>query len=240
MRTSLAASTPEAPLSSPKELLDGSVALDESNAKVVDAPTLETPDDSPANDEREDSSGCACAVSILPSCEEDGVNEETSEAGEREDVEDVQQEFAAASPTTTIIEKFAEKNGVPPLIVWNAFKEEITKAADKIEKSTGIFSSIEEAMDTVFDKIGDETEDAIYTQVNKFNGSAFQVVNQVNQTVDEVIDMAASHAAHIIASPESLNPTINGDVEYDQESEGEGMEISLAYNIGDTRTLAEI
>ena len=135
---------------------------------------------------------------------------------------------------------FAEKNGVPPLIVWNAFKEEITKAADKIEKSTGIFSSIEEAMDTVFDKIGDETEDAIYTQVNKFNGSAFQVVNQVNQTVDEVIDMAASHAAHIIASPKSLNPLINEYVEYDQESEGEGMEISLANRIGDTRTLAEI
>ena len=328
------------PTGTPSPKLDGSDALEALNGKVVDAPTLETPDDSPANDEREDSPGCACAVSVQPSCEEDGVNEETSEAGEREDVEDVQQEFAAASPTTTIIEKFAEKNGVPPLIVWNAFKEEITKAADKIEKSTGIFSSIEEAMDTVFDKIGDETEDAIYTQVNKFNGSAFQVVNQ---TADEVIDagedpnlisttlsrtktankllksvdqiskngglsltgpipgvtenalffketadssrlhaellsnlekaatlmrhgkatrfrslaedgkptdtsldmddandMAASHAAHIIASPESLNPTINGDVEYDQESEGEGMEISLAYNIGDTRTLAEI
>ena len=33
------------------------------NGKVVDAPTLETPDDSPANDEREDS----CAVSVQPS-----------------------------------------------------------------------------------------------------------------------------------------------------------------------------
>ena len=268
--------------------------------KVVDAPTLETPDDSPANDEREDSSGCACAVSVLPSCEEDGVNEETSEAGEREDVEDVQQEFAAASPTTTTIAMIAEKNGIPILrglsgiekiaeellIDLNAFNEETTKATDKIEKSTGIFSamdtvfsSIEEAMDTVFDNIGEETEDAIYTQVNKFNGSASQVVNQ---TVDELIDaggdlslistalsrtktanklqkcaedgkptdtsldmddandMAASHAAHTIASPESLNPLINGDVEYDQESEGEGMEISLNHNIGDTRTLAEI
>lgn len=232
--------------------------LEALNGKVVDAPTLETPDDSPANDEREDSSGCACAVSILPSCEEDGVNEETSEAGEREDVEGVQQEFAAASPTTTTIAMIAEKNGIPILrglsgiekiaeellIDLNAFNEETTKATDKIEKSTGIFSamdtvfsSIEEAMDTVFDNIGEETEDAIYTQVNKFNGSAFQVVNQ---TVDEVIDMAASHAAHIIASPKSLNPLINEYVEYDQESEGEGMEISLANRIGDTRTLAEI
>ena len=43
-------------MSSPKELLDGSVALDESNAKVVDAPTLESIDDSSANDEAEDSS----------------------------------------------------------------------------------------------------------------------------------------------------------------------------------------
>ena len=270
--------------------------LEALNGKVVDAPTLETPDDSPANDEREDSSGCACAVSVLPSCEEDGVDEETSEAGEREGVE----EFAAASPTTTTIAMIAEKNGIPILrglsgiekiaeellIDLNAFNEETAKATDKIEKSTGIFSamdtvfsSIEEAMDTVFDNIGEETEDAIYTQVNKFNGSASQVVNQ---TVDELIDaggdlslistalsrtktanklqkcaedgkptdtslemddtndMAANHAAHIIASPESLNPLINGDVEYDQESEGEGMEISLANNIGDTRTLAEI
>lgn len=92
-------------------------------------------------------------------------------------------------------------------------------------------------MDTVFDNIGEETEDAIYTQVNNFNGLAFQVVNQ---TIDEVIDMAASHAAHTIASPKSLNPLINEYVEYDQESEGEGMEISLANRIGDTRTLAEI
>ena len=48
--------TPEAPSSSPKELPDGSDALDESNAKVVDAPTLESTDDSSANDEADDSS----------------------------------------------------------------------------------------------------------------------------------------------------------------------------------------
>ena len=46
----------ETPLSSPNELLDGSDALDASNAKVVDAPTLESNDDSSANDGHEDSS----------------------------------------------------------------------------------------------------------------------------------------------------------------------------------------
>ena len=259
-----------------------------------------------------------------------GANEETTETGDRKVF--FKKESAAASPTMAIIDKIAEKNDVlilrglsgfekiteeygdPLLIAAKSFSEETTKVAKKIEKSTGIFSSIEKATDAAFESYlgedAEDLEDIIYTEVNKFNGSASQVVNQ---TVDDLVDagedlslitnalcrtktankllkcvdhqisknggltltgptrcrslkwwvdphwthtlpkladtslhmddandMAASHAAHTIASPKSLNPLVDGDVEYDQESEGEGMEISLTEKIGDTRTLAEI
>ena len=262
-----------------------------------------------------------------------GVNEEITETGDRKEGRRFfEEESTAASPTMAIIDKIAEKNDVlilrglsgfekiteeygdPLLIAAKFFSEETTKAAKKIEKSTGIFSSIEKATDAAFENYrgedAEDIEDIIYTEVNKFNGSASQVVNQ---TVDDLVDagedlslitnalcrtktankllkcvdhqisknggltltgptrcrslkwwvdphwthtlpkladtslhmndandMAASLAAHTIASPKSLNPLVDGDVEYDQESEGEGMEISLTEKIGDTRTLAEI
>ena len=38
----------------------------------------------------------------------------------------------------------------------------------------------------------------------------------------------------------SLNALIKGEVDYDQENEGEGMEVSLDNRVGNSRTVAEI
>ena len=116
--------TPEAPSSSPKELLDGSDALDESNAKVVDAPTLELTDDSSANDEAED---------------EDSSNDEDKKIAEKDvntDVEDIKniivdgKDEKAVNGDTFHVITMAESSGIE-VKANNDEKEENNESAEE-------------------------------------------------------------------------------------------------------------
>ena len=80
-------------------------------------------------------------------------------------------------------------------------------------------------------------DDEMPTQLNKLSESVSNGLTAVYVSVGEdlsLIDIALSEAA------KSLSALIKGEVYYDQENEGEGMEISLDNRVGNSRTVAEI
>ena len=88
--------------------------------------------------------------------------------------------------------------------------------------------------------------DEVSTQLNKLNES-FSLVR--NQTVNGLTAAYARAGEDLslmgIALSQtnvakSLNALIKGEVDYDQENEGEGMEVSLDNRVGNSRTVAEI
>ena len=101
----------------------------------------------------------------------------------------------------------------------NAVNEETTEAPSNVNAETP------------------KTDDEMPTQLNKLSESVSNGLTAVYVSVGEdlsLIDIALSEAA------KSLSALIKGEVYYDQENEGEGMEISLDNRVGNSRTVAEI
>ena len=88
--------------------------------------------------------------------------------------------------------------------------------------------------------------DEMSTQLNKLNESFSLVRNQTVNGLTTAYARAGEDLSLIgIAlsqtnAAKSLNALIKGEVDYDQEKEGEGMEISLDNRVGNSRTVAEI
>ena len=88
--------------------------------------------------------------------------------------------------------------------------------------------------------------DEMSTQLNKLNESFSLVRNQTVNGLTTAYARAGEDLSLIgIAlsqtnAAKSLNALIKGEVDYDQENEGEGMEVSLDNRVGNSRTVAEI
>ena len=138
----------------------------------------------------------------------------------------------AASTTTTTSgnEMLVEEFGVPRSndAGSNAVNEETTEAPSNVNVETP------------------KTDDEMPTQRNKFSESVSLVRNQtVNGLTTAYVRVGEDLSLIGIAlsqtnAAKSLNTLIKGEVDYDQENEGEGMEISLDNRIGNSRTVAEI
>ena len=91
-----------------------------------------------------------------------------------------------------------------------------------------------------------KTDDEMPTQLNKLSESVSLVSNQtVNGLTTAYVRAGEDLSLVGIALSqsnvaESLSAPIKGEVYYDQENEGEGMEISLDNRVGNSRTVAEI
>ena len=138
----------------------------------------------------------------------------------------------AASTTTTTSgnEMLVEEFGVPRSndAGSNAVNEETTEAPSNVNAETP------------------KTDDEMPTQLNKLSESVSLVRNQtVNGLTTAYVRVGEDLSLIGIAlsqtnAAKSLNTLIKGEVDYDQENEGEGMEISLDNRIGNSRTVAEI
>jgi hypothetical protein len=88
--------------------------------------------------------------------------------------------------------------------------------------------------------------DEMSTQLNKLNESFSLVRNQTVNGLTTAYARAGEDLSLIgialsqTKAARSLNALIKGEVDYDQENEGEGMEVSLDNRVGNSRTVAEI
>jgi len=143
----------------------------------------------------------------------------TNGAEEREGVE-----VSNAASTTTTSGGVALPNDAGS----NAVNEESTEAPSNVNAETP------------------KTDDEMPTQLNKLGESISLVSNQtVNGLTTAYVRVGEDLSLIGIAlsqtnAAKSLNTLIKGEVDYDQENEGEGMEISLDNRIGNSRTVAEI
>ena len=128
---------------------------------------------------------------------------------------------AASTTTTSGNEVVVEECGDPLSndAGSNAVNEDTTEAPSNVNAETP------------------KPDDEMPTQLNKLSESVSNGLTAVYVSVGEdlsLIDIALSNAA------KSLSALIKGEVYYDQENEGEGMEISLDNRVGNSRTVAEI
>ena len=136
----------------------------------------------------------------------------------------------AASTTTTSGNEVVEKCGGPLSndAGSNAVNEETTEAPSNVNAETP------------------KTDDEMPTQLNQLSESVSLVSNEtVNGLTTAYVRVGEDLSLIGIAlsqtnAAKSLNTLIKGEVDYDQENEGEGMEISLDNRIGNSRTVAEI
>ena len=137
----------------------------------------------------------------------------------------------AASTTTTSGNEVVVKECGGPLsndAGSNAVNEETTEAPSNVNAETP------------------KTDDEMPTQLNKLSESVSLVSNQtVNGLTTAYVRAGEDLSLVGIALSqsnvaESLSAPIKGEVYYDQENEGEGMEISLDNRVGNSRTVAEI
>ena len=135
-------------MSSPNELLDGSDALDASNAKVVDAPTLESNDDSSANDGHEDSSDDAPPDDVELKPHEVKKNNENVDVPDQPSSEE--DEWGTINADTSV-----------------AYEQMPIQLTKFIELASQSVDAINKAVDTVFDTIEADTmiaiKQAVYT-----------------------------------------------------------------------------
>ena len=132
----------------------------------------------------------------------------------------------AASTTTTSGNEVVVKECGGPLsndAGSNAVNEETTEAPSNVNAETP------------------KTDDEMPTQLNKLSESVSNGITTAYVRVGEDLSLVGIAFFQTNAA-KSLSALINGKVEvdYDQENEGEGMEISLDNRVGNSRTVAEI
>ena len=148
----------------------------------------------------------------------------------KEEDDGVEVSTAASTTTTSGNEVLVEECGGPLSndAGSNAVNEETTEAPSNVNAETP------------------KTDDEMPTQLNKLGESISLVSNQtVNGLTTAYVRVGEDLSLIGIAlsqtnAAKSLNTLIKGEVDYDQENEGEGMEISLDNRIGNSRTVAEI
>ena len=148
----------------------------------------------------------------------------------KEEDDGVEVSTAASTTTTSGNEVLVEECGGPLSndAGSNAVNEETTEAPSNVNAETP------------------KTDDEMPTQLNKLSESVSLVRNQtVNGLTTAYVRVGEDLSLIGIAlsqtnAAKSLNTLIKGEVDYDQENEGEGMEISLDNRIGNSRTIAEI
>ena len=148
----------------------------------------------------------------------------------KEEDDGVEVSTAASTTTTSGNEVVVEECGGPLSndAGSNAVNEETTEAPSNVNAETP------------------KTDDEMPTQLIKFSESVSLVRNQtVNGLTTAYVRVGEDLSLIGIAlsqtnAAKSLNTLIKGEVDYDQENEGEGMEISLDNRIGNSRTIAEI
>ena len=117
---------------------------------------------------------------------------------------------------------------LPNDAVSNAINEETTEAPSNVNADT---PKLDDEMSTQLIKLGESVSLVRNQTVNGLTTAYVRVGEDLS-----LIGIALSQS-NVAKSPSAL---IKGEVYYDQENEGEGMEISLDNRVGNSRTVAEI
>jgi len=151
------------------------------------------------------------------------IHKAIQNAGEREDVEDDEEESVAASLTTTAIEKIAENSGIPISndAGLNGVNEETTEASSTVNVETS--------------KAYGCNNDEMSIQLNELNESAFQIYNQTVNGLTTAYVRAGEDLSLIglaltqTNAAKSLNELMQGynnkEKDDEKEREGEGVEV---------------
>ena len=147
----------------------------------------------------------------------------TASTNGAEEREGVDVSTAASTTTTSGNEVLVEECGGPLSndAGSNAVNEETTEAPSNVNAETP------------------KTDDEMPTQLNKLSESVSNGLTTAYVRAGEDLSLIgiAFFQTNVVKSFSAL---IKGEVDYDPENEGEGMEISLDNRIGNSRTVAEI